>query len=139
MIQWQPEMKGSLPRVALSTTVASGQTFAPSARRGVVDDQRRDADRRVFCQSLHSVPDPAVGVGSMIVPTISMRKETVSRELAGTHAGELTGGQVLFIGCDDDGFGINRCGGDQHVAAVSFCQKLHLFVCHFGPPVGLLI
>ena len=128
-------MTGSQIRAELSTTEASGQTFVPSARRGEVDDQHRDADRHVFCQSLHAVPDPAVSVGSMIVPTISMRKETVSRELAGTRAGELTGRQVLFIGCDDDGFGINRCGGDQHIAAVSFCQKLHLFVCHFGPPV----
>ena len=47
MLRWQPEMKGSLPRVALPTTEASGQTFVPSARRAGVDDQRQGACHRV--------------------------------------------------------------------------------------------
>ena len=46
MLRWQPEMKGNLSRVVLSTTVVGGQTFVPSAHRGGVDDQHRSACRR---------------------------------------------------------------------------------------------
>ena len=57
MLQWQPEMKGNLLRVVLPTTEASGRSFAPSARRVGVDDQRRDACRRAGVYWLQALQD----------------------------------------------------------------------------------
>ena len=145
--QWQPEMKGSLPGVALSTTVASGRFFVPSAHRGGMDDQRRDACRRVSFG--HSLSQSVVGpAGSKVVDVIIAERVIDIKCVPGEFTLErlfcLAFCDVLTIGDGDDAVVVNDSSNAGVTLSPTSGPDFSFFVngylfgangCHFGPPL----
>ena len=137
-------MMGNLSGVALSTTAASGRTFAPSARRDGVDDQHRDACRRVsFVRSrLHPIIGESIGIGAEAVTAMQVEVKDVSGKLAIKR---------LFHLARSDALGVTRCGDTMRMnrdvnIGSAFASSgspdfscLVIGLCHFEPPVSLLI
>lgn len=144
MFLWQFEMTGNQVAGQQSTMAASEWTFVPSAHRGGVDDQHRDACRRVsFCQSLHPVAGPAVGVSAeSVLPAPAIEAEYVLGELASECPAHLALSNVVGIGESNDAV---RVDGDAHrgdalVSASGFdFSGLMIGLCHFGPPCAISI
>ncbi len=141
MLRWQPEMKGNLPRVVLSTTVVGGQTFVPSAHRGEVDDQRRDACRRVtfVCSRLYPVVGESVRVGADVVAAEFVEVKDVSGKLAVERLFHLAFSNVLTVAGSDD---VARVNDDAHVGDASSPAsgldfKYLIIGCHLRPPDNL--
>ena len=143
VLQWQPEMKGSLLRVVLPTTEASGQTFVPSAHRVGVGDQHRGVDRRVSFFPLHSILRPTVGIGAKgVITAIQFRNKSMPGKFALERIPHLGLGDVLAVRSGDDSVRANN--SDDGSIASSFANGADfsyfvLWLCHLGPPVSLLI